>query len=85
MEYLLEIPKLPEGPYSASEGTPIRGSHGIRRLVAKVLETLATMHPHRDFVVGFAERVTQDPTFRHMLLGVLVLVAHIDFMLMADW
>lgn len=45
-----------------SEGTLIRGSCAIRRLVGKIVETLSTMLPHRDFEVGFVERVAQVPT-----------------------
>ena len=57
MEYLLESSDLREDSYSISEGALIRGSHAIRRLVRKIVETLATMLPNRDFVVGLIERV----------------------------
>ena len=57
MEYLLESLDLQEVSYSISEGTLIQGSCAIRQLVRNIVETLATMLPNRDFVVGFAERV----------------------------
>lgn len=62
MEYFLESPVLREGPFGTFEGTLIRGSPSIQLLVGKIVDTLTTMFPHRDFVVGFAERVSQDPT-----------------------
>ena len=61
MEYFLESLDLQEVSYSISEGTIIPSSHAIRRLVRKIVETLATMLPNRDFEVGLVERVTQDP------------------------
>lgn len=61
MEYLLESLDLLEVSYSISEVILFWVSCVIQRLVRKIVETLATMLPNRDFVVGFAERVAQDP------------------------
>ncbi|GLJ20128.1 hypothetical protein SUGI_0365430 [Cryptomeria japonica] len=49
IEYLLESPEFRAGPFGATKDTLIRGS-------------LTTMLPNRDFVIGFAERVTRAPT-----------------------
>lgn len=62
MEYILENSDVREDSYRVFEDTLIRGSRAIRRLVGKIVETLSTMLPHRDFEVGIGERIAQDPT-----------------------
>jgi hypothetical protein len=62
MEYLLVSADVHQDSYGVSEGILIRGSCAIRRLVGKIVETLSTMLPHRDFEVGFVERIAQGPT-----------------------
>lgn len=62
MEYLLESSDLKEDLYKVFEGTLIWGSCAIRHLVGKIVKTMATMLPNKDFVVGFFDRVAQDPS-----------------------
>lgn len=53
VEYLLESPKFREGPFGATKDTLIRGSLAIRCGVGVIVDTLTTMLPDRDFVIGF--------------------------------
>ena len=59
MEYFLESLDLQKGSYTTFEGTLIQGFGDIQCLVGKIVETVATMLPNRDFVVGLVERVAR--------------------------